>query len=68
MSVCVGELFAIMCGLGDCFICESYCIVVMKCVTLWLACLCYRLYQRSTDLCDHQCISARVCIHLTCEY
>ena len=44
VSVCVGQFllnaYAIMCGLGDCFICESYCIV-MKCVALWLMCLCY---------------------------
>ena len=38
---CLLNAFAIMCGLGDCFIYESYCIVVMKCVALWLVCLCY---------------------------
>ena len=38
---CLLNAFAIMCGRDDCFICESYCIVVMKCVALWLVCLCY---------------------------
>ena len=38
---CLLNVFAIMCGLGDYFICESYRIVVMKCVALWLVCLCY---------------------------
>ena len=43
-------------------------VVVMKCLALWLVCLCYWLYQRSTDPCDHQSMSTRVCIHITCEY
>ena len=38
---CLLNAFAIMCGCGDCFICESYCIVVVKCGALWLVCLCY---------------------------
>ena len=45
MSVCVGKLFVdcvcYMCGEVT-FISESYCIgVVMKCMALWLVCLCY---------------------------
>ena len=39
---CLLNAFAICVDHHDCFICESYCIVVvMKCMALWLVCMYY---------------------------
>ena len=38
-SVCLLNAFAIF--VGDCFLFESYCVVVVKCVALCNVCLCY---------------------------
>ena len=51
-TVCVGEVIVF-----------SLKVIVVKCEALWLVSLCYKLYQRSTDLCDHQCMSESVRSH-----